>query len=67
MAGRQPIGRVTSSRYSHVLGKAIGLAWVPVSMAEENTEIGVLVNGKSVPGRVVAQPFYDPDGGRLRE
>ena len=67
MAGRQPIGRVTSSRYSHVLGKGIGLAWVPVSMAEENTEIGVLVNGKSVLGRVVAQPFYDPDGGRLRE
>ena len=67
VANGQPIGRVTSSRYSHALGKAIGLAWVPVSMAEEDTEIGVLVNGKPVPGRVVSQPFYDPDGGRLRE
>ena len=67
VAGGQPIGRVTSCRYSHVLGKGIGLAWVPVSMAEEDTEIGVLVNGKPVPGKVVSQPFYDPDGGRLRE
>ncbi len=67
VANGQPIGRVTSSRYSHVLGKSIGLAWVPISMAEEDTEIGVLVNGKPAPGRVVSQPFYDPDGGRLRE
>ena len=67
VAGGQPIGRVTSCRYSHVLGKSIGLAWVPISMAEEDTEIGVLVNGKPVPGKVVSQPFYDPDGGRLRE
>ena len=67
VANGQPIGRVTSSRYSHVLNKAIGLAWVPVSMAEEDTEIGVLVNGKPFPGRVVSQPFYDSDGGRLRE
>ena len=29
VAGGQPIGRVTSCRYSHVLGKSIGLAWVP--------------------------------------
>ena len=67
VADGQPVGRVTSSRYSHVLGKGIGLAWVPVSMSEEDTEIGVLVNGKPVAGRVVTQPFYDPDGGRLRE
>lgn len=67
VANGQPIGRVTSTRYSHALGKAIGLAWVPFSMSEEDTEIGVLVNGKPVPGRVVSQPFYDPDGGRLRE
>ena len=67
VANGQPIGRVTSCRYSHVLGKGIGLAWVPVSMAEEDTEIGVLVDGKPVAGRVVSQPFYDPDGGRLRE
>ena len=67
VADGQPIGRVTSCRYSHVLGKGIGLAWVPVSMAEEDTEIGVLVDGKPVAGRVVSQPFYDPDGGRLRE
>ena len=66
VANGQPIGRVTSSRYSHVLGKSIGLAWVPISMAEEDTEIRVLVNGKPVPGKVVSQPFYDPDGGRLR-
>jgi sarcosine oxidase subunit alpha len=67
VADGQPVGHVTSSRYSHVLGKGIGLAWVPVSMSEEDTEIGVLVNGKPVAGRVVTQPFYDPDGGRLRE
>ena len=56
VANGQPIGRVTSCRYSHVLGKGIGLAWVPVSMAEEDTEIGVLVDGKPVAGRVVSHP-----------
>ncbi len=67
VAEGQPVGRVTSSRYSPALGRAIGMAWVPISMAEENTELGVLVEGRRTTGRVVTQPFYDPDGSRLRE
>ena len=33
VAGRVPIGRVTSSRLSPTLGKGFGLAWVPVELA----------------------------------
>jgi len=34
-ANGEPAGRITSSRFSHRLGKAIGIAWVPVAQAEE--------------------------------
>ena len=67
VADGRPIGRVTSSRYSHALGKGVGMAWVPVALAQENAEIGLWVGGKKMIGHVVTQPFYDPDGGRLRE
>ena len=63
----RPVGRVTSSRYSGVLGRGFGLAWVPVAQAEPGTEIGVQVDGKVVKADIVADPFYDPEGKRLRE
>ena len=67
VAGRTPLGRVTSARRSPTTSKGFGLAWVPVEMAEEGSQISILVNGKSEPAQVTLRPFYDPDGERLRE
>jgi sarcosine oxidase, subunit alpha len=66
-ANGEPAGRITSSRFSHRLGKAIGIAWVPVAQAEEGTPIQISdPSGATIPATVTHRPFYDPDGERLR-
>jgi glycine cleavage system aminomethyltransferase T len=60
------IGRVTSVRYSPTLNKVIGLGWLPVDMTEPGTSFTVRVKGELKTGEVVALPFYDPDGTKLR-
>jgi sarcosine oxidase subunit alpha len=62
----RPAGRVTSARWSERLGKAIGLAWVPSELAQEGAALDMKVNGAVAPARVRLQPFFDPDGERLR-
>lgn len=63
----KPAGRVTSSRYSPLKKAAVGLAWVTPEKAEEGATIQVRVNGKLAEGIVTMQPFYDPEGTRLRQ
>lgn len=63
----KPAGRVTSSRYSPIQKAAIGLAWVRVSQAHEGASIQVRLDGKLAPASVTMQPFYDPEGLRLRQ
>jgi sarcosine oxidase subunit alpha len=65
VAGR-PSGRVTSARFSEQLGKAIGLAWLPPELAEEDTAFEIRVDGRLEQARVRLRPFYDPEGERLR-
>ena len=62
-----PVGKVTSSRYSPTLGRGFGLAWVPMHLSEEGTEVQIRVNGREAPARVSLEPVYDPEGKRLRE
>jgi sarcosine oxidase, subunit alpha len=62
----KPGGRVTSSRWSPELGRAIGMALVPTSLARDGAEITIKMNGGFEQGRVRLRPFFDPDGGRLR-
>ena len=66
VVGSNPIGRVTSARLSPTIGKGFGLAWVPVEMAQEGSQIEIFIDGKSWPAEVTLQPIYDPDGARLR-
>jgi glycine cleavage system aminomethyltransferase T len=42
------------------------MAWVPAELAVENQTIQVWTDGRAHTGRVVLQPFYDPDGERLK-
>ena len=64
--GGRPSGRVTSSRWSDELGRAIGLAWLPPELAEENAAFEIRVDGRLEPAHVRLRPFFDPDGERLR-
>ena len=64
--GNQPVGRVTSSRFSPMLEKTIGMAWVPAALAEDGTEIVLADKGQRLRAQVQTAPFYDPDQERLR-
>jgi sarcosine oxidase subunit alpha len=66
VTGDEPVGRVTSSRFSPLLGHTIGMAWVPASLAEDGSPITLADRGKRLEARVHTAPFYDPDQERLR-
>lgn len=53
----QPVGRVTSGRFSPTLEQEIGLGYVPAELAEPGTEIEVEIRGRLRPGRVIAGRF----------
>ena len=67
VSGSKPIGKVTSARFSPTLKKGVGLAWIPADLAQDGTQISVLVGGKPQAAQVTLQPFYDPEGERLRQ
>jgi len=51
-------GQVTSGTFSPTLNKAIGMAFVPIELAREQTEIEIEIRGGKVMARVVNLPFY---------
>ena len=52
------VGAVTSGTWSPTFEKALGMAYVPVSMADPGTPLGLEVRGKRLAGAVVGLPFY---------
>lgn len=61
-AGGQPVGHLTSCRFSPVLGHPVGLGWsVPVDGA-----FPTAVDAGGTRGVTVDGPFYDPEGARVR-
>ena len=60
------IGLVTSSRFSPLLERTIGMAWVPVDLAEDGTAIDISDEGRRMGAKVHLAPFYDPDQEKLR-
>jgi sarcosine oxidase subunit alpha len=64
--GHQPVGRVTSSRYSPTLERSLGLAWVPAPRAVVGERFTIRWNDADVAAVVVRTPFYDPEGRRLK-
>jgi sarcosine oxidase subunit alpha len=59
-------GQVTSARYSPVLGKVIGMAWVPSELAVDAASVTISYEGRTVNAAIQTKPFYDPDGEVLR-
>ncbi len=62
----EPAGQVTSSRHSPVLGRTIGMAWVPNAMAHDGARITISDEGKQLEAEIQTKPFYDPEGEVLR-
>jgi sarcosine oxidase subunit alpha len=61
-----PAGQVTSARYSPVLNRVIGMAWVPTAVAADGASITISDAGRTLAARLQTRPFYDPDGEVLR-
>jgi aminomethyltransferase len=55
--GRE-VGRVTSGTWSPTFEKALGMAYVPLALAEPGTAIELEVRGRRLPAKVVKPPFY---------
>ena len=51
-------GVVTSGTLTPTVGKAIGLAYLPIASAVTGTHVTFDVRGRDVPGLVVPTPFY---------
>jgi sarcosine oxidase subunit alpha len=61
-----PAGQVTSARHSPVLGRTIGMAWVPNDIARDGAAITISDEGRQLHGEIQTKPFYDPEGEVLR-
>jgi glycine cleavage system aminomethyltransferase T len=49
-----------------LLKRGVGLAWVPVELAEPGIEIHIQSGKSTLAARVVGEPFYDAAGERLK-
>lgn len=58
MRGDEPIGVVTSGTQTPFLKKAIGMAYVPPSLAALGTELEIDIRGRRAKAIVVQMPFY---------
>ena len=62
-------GWVCIARFSHALGKSVGLALVDEPLAAVGTPLQIFEDGcggKLARAHVVPMPFYDPEGQRMR-
>ncbi|HVW71290.1 MAG TPA: glycine cleavage T C-terminal barrel domain-containing protein, partial [Steroidobacteraceae bacterium] len=61
----RPIGHVTSSYYSAVLGRSIALALVAGGRGRMGETLYVPMPSGDIPAKVASPVFYDPEGARL--
>ena len=58
MQSDKPVGMVTSGTQTPYLGKAIGMAYVPIEQSPTGTGIDIDIRGRIAEARVVPMPFY---------
>lgn len=58
VANGEAVGSVTSGSFSPTLEKAIGMGYVPVTLASPGTEIEIQVRKNRIPAAIVPMPFY---------
>ena len=54
----EPVGHVTSGTQSPTLGRALGMAYLPIQATEVGSEFFVRIRNRTAPARVVGLPFY---------
>ncbi len=54
----EPVGQVTSGTQSPTLGKALGMAYLPIEAGEEGAEFFVEIRARRARARVIPLPFY---------
>ncbi|MEX1310692.1 MAG: glycine cleavage T C-terminal barrel domain-containing protein, partial [Candidatus Sulfomarinibacteraceae bacterium] len=54
----EPAGHCTSGTQSPTLGKALGMAYLPIEATAEGTEFFVQIRSRRAAARVVPLPFY---------
>ena len=62
----KPAGRVASARFSPSAGLCVGLAWVPIELANQAGPFQIRINGELAQADIVNEAFYDPQGERVR-
>ena len=55
----EPVGEVTSGTMSPTLGEAIALGYLPTELAEDGTELHVVIRGEEKRAEVTTPPFID--------
>ena len=69
-SGGDEVGKVTSGTQTPFLKKAVGMAYVPVSISAPGTQIDIDIRGRATRAQVVPLPFYSRSrsgpGPRLR-
>ena len=58
LQGNTPVGMVTSGTQTPYLGRAIGMAYVPVGQSKPGSTIEIDIRGRAANARVVPMPFY---------
>jgi len=64
-APTRPLGHVTSSYFSAVLGRSIAMGLIAGGRARMGETLYVPQRGGAVPVQVTSAVFYDPTGARL--
>jgi aminomethyltransferase len=54
----EPTGHVTSGTQSPTLGKALGLAYLPIEASEEGAELRIEIRNRRAAAKVIPTPFY---------
>lgn len=57
-SGGRSVGFITTGGYAPSLDKSIALALVPAELAQEGTEVAVVIRDKEKRARVIKKPFY---------
>jgi dimethylglycine dehydrogenase len=66
LADGRPIAYVASGGFGHTVGESLALTYLPIERAEIGAQLAVVILGEERSARVVAQPLYDAQNGRLR-
>ncbi|MEX3007828.1 FAD-dependent oxidoreductase [Hoeflea sp. TYP-13] len=66
LADGTPVGRVTSGAYGYSVGKSLALGYAKEGTANPGDTVEIFILGKAHKATLLAEPPFDPAGGRLR-